>query len=450
MNQLSAREVQNAQLPPGKSEHELHDGGNLVLRLRKTSTGMSKAWQFPYRFAGARDKLHIGNYPAITLAAARLQADAYRTELAQGIDPKAKKVQTEAVVLAERLATTSGAAPATFRELFERWHTDYLSSRRADGGESVRVLFEKHILIREMGQLQLQYLSVKHIKSILDTMHAKELRRSCGVALANIRQMVHWAATFEWIGKDPTLGLKKGTWGGNAREIDRTLSDDEIVQLAWRLKKSKLPARWKHACWLITATGTRVEETLLAERAHVNLAKRTWTIPVANQKQTNNPNPKPHVVHLSSFAMLHLKVLLELPGTSKFMFPARTRKGDKEGFHPVDEKTLTKALNNLQGGTQKGRRTSSELLLEGGTFTPHDLRRTTATAMQELGVAQAVVDKCLNHTVGDKIVRTYQRGELRAAMTAAWDTLGAHLEELMKKPDPEPEAAVAVDYGDDI
>jgi hypothetical protein len=51
--------------------------------------------------------------------------------------------------------------------------------------------------------------------------------------------------------------------------------------------------------------------------------------------------------------------------------------------------------------------------------------------MRELGTPQDVVDRCQNHKEQNKIVRTYQRSELREEMRAGWLRLGAHLEGLL-------------------
>lgn len=70
--ELTAREVETAQLPEGKYEHELYDGDNLILRLRKGAKKASKTWLFRYSSAsGKRRKLTLGTYPALSLAEAR-------------------------------------------------------------------------------------------------------------------------------------------------------------------------------------------------------------------------------------------------------------------------------------------------------------------------------------------------------------------------------------------
>ncbi|MNG18515.1 Phage integrase family protein [compost metagenome] len=71
------------------------------------------------------------------------------------------------------------------------------------------------------------------------------------------------------------------------------------------------------------------------------------------------------------------------------------------------------------------------LLLPGGKWTPHDLRRTGATVMTAQGVLPEVAERCLNHTEENKIKRTYQRHSYTTEMAEAWYKLGKHLELLM-------------------
>lgn len=68
------------------------------------------------------------------------------------------------------------------------------------------------------------------------------------------------------------------------------------------------------------------------------------------------------------------------------------------------------------------------LVLPGGKWTPHDLRRTGATEMTELGVLPDVVERCLNHTEEKKIKRIYQRAQYEEPMREAWRLWGERLE----------------------
>lgn len=71
------------------------------------------------------------------------------------------------------------------------------------------------------------------------------------------------------------------------------------------------------------------------------------------------------------------------------------------------------------------------LLLQGGKWTPHDLRRTGATLMTMMGVLPEVAERCLNHTEENKVKRIYQRHSYTREMSDAWFQLGHYLNDLI-------------------
>ena len=98
---------------------------------------------------------------------------------------------------------------------------------------------------------------------------------------------------------------------------------------------------------------------------------------------------------------------------------------------PVGTRTITKQVSDRQreeGGNLKNRtKKSQSLILSNGRWTPHDLRRTGATLMVELGVMPEVVERCLNHVEENKVKRTYQRFSYKPQMKNAWKLLGDRL-----------------------
>ena len=113
---------------------------------------------------------------------------------------------------------------------------------------------------------------------------------------------------------------------------------------------------------------------------------------------------KPHVVHLSAFALAVWDRMCEIPGDGEYVFEGR------DGGH-VSETEVTRRLTDRQTRNKpiKGRKNSTVLDLPGGHWTQHDLRRTGATIMGELNISSDVIDLCLNHKKAKKTTRTYQR-----------------------------------------
>lgn len=432
MGKLKVTAVKAAKVPPGKTESTLSDGDNLELRVRPTG----KSWVFRYRFEGVRDKLFLGEYPAVGLAEAREKAAGHRATLAEGKNPKAEAEREKQVKAAEALAVLRGELPVTVRQLAERWRGDYLKTKHEDGGAYVMGIFERHLFPGGVGDLHLDLLRARHIKAVLDRARDQGLTRTCGVMLANMRQMFRFATSAEWMAGDPSAALSASNWGGNSNESDRVLSGDELVELFSKLPESSLGARWKCAVKLILACTTRVEETMLAERRFVNLEKGEWRIPVAHQKTTRKTSKAAdHIVYLSDYAKKQMAELLAMPDTSLYVFPAVLQRRDDKTPRTANEKTLSHALRDRQIGTPRPGRAkdTTSLQLAGGEWSSHDLRRTSGTEMGELRVDPHIIEKCLNHELPNAVQRIYNRAEMREDMRGAWERLGKHLESLEQK-----------------
>jgi hypothetical protein len=63
----------------------------------------------------------------------------------------------------------------------------------------------------------------------------------------------------------------------------------------------------------------------------------------------------------------------------------------------------------------------------------HDLRRTCATGMAELGIAPHVLDRVLNHVSGTikGVAKIYDRAEYKIERKVALDSWGRHVEGLV-------------------
>ena len=74
---------------------------------------------------------------------------------------------------------------------------------------------------------------------------------------------------------------------------------------------------------------------------------------------------------------------------------------------------------------------TESLMLPGGRWTAHDLRRTAATMMAQLGVSNDVIDECLNHIIASRVSRVYIRDRRLAEQAKAFDLLGKKLSEII-------------------
>lgn len=409
---------------------QISDGNGLVLRVGRGSG--DKSFWYRYKQGNSSKWVSLGRYPALSLKEARRTAAAIDIKRKQGIDPLEERATEERRRLAEeeaqRQALAAEAARLTVEELFEKWERLELG-RRKDKGAEVRRCFEKDVL-PTLGKVAAEDVTRAMIAGVLDEVVERGARIVARNLLGDLRQMYGFAIKRGSVEHDPTSHLKRDDFGRKV-ERARVLSDTEVKELARKLPIAGMWDSSVGAIWIMLSTCCRVGEISQARIADVDLEAGEWCIPPDNSK-----NGKAHTVHLSDFAMTHFRALIERARKldSDRVLPAKHRNNDARHVCP---KSLAKQIGDRQRGVDgkpmKGRtRLVESLMLPGGKWTPHDLRRTGATMMGRLGVRPDVIEKCLNHVEQNRLVRIYQRQELREEQRDAWRLLGERLELLTR------------------
>ncbi len=403
-------------LKPTDKEQLIPDGGNLFVRIRPVKDGGATSFRFFYRFEGKQKWLTL---KASELPEARTERDLYSQMLKDGIDPgletKLQKERVRQQQLAEQEALIKLEARITVRDLFTRWRDTDLTNRK-DVKEVTR-MFEKDVLPL-LGNLFVEDVKKGHITQVTDALLKRGVKRMAKMMLALMRQMFRFAVDRGIIEFDPTASIRKNKIGGKDVERDRVLSELEIRALARQLPEAKLLKSTECAIWIALSTLCRIGELSKAKFSDVDFNLKTWTIPATNSK-----NSKAHTIYLSNFALAQFKQLKQIAQSETWIFPNRENSGH------VCDKSITVQITGRQAKTILSNRTknSQALVLTGGKWTPHDLRRTGATIMGNLKVAPDVIEKCLNHTEENKVKRIYQRQELKSEQAEAWEVLGNHL-----------------------
>ena len=412
---LTDKEIK--QLKGGAKEQVLNDGAGLYLRVYPSGR---KEWRFRYKIKNEPKWLFLGSYPHLSLADARLKAHENKALVRAGADPAVLKKES---ARAENEALAKQKARITTQELFNRW-VQFDISKRKDNGKEVIRCFQKDIL-PTIGDLAVEDVNKGHIAAIIDRCLSRGSDRMAKVILSLVRQMFRFAQDRDIIDIDPTSSIRKHKIGKVDTLRDRFLSDEEITTLGQKIESAGLNEATKLAIWIALATGCRIGELIKARWTEIDLKKRVWLVTPENSKNGKQIN-----IHLSDFALTQFRKLSQIQPKSIWVYPNRTNKGH------LDTKTITKQIGDRQNSskTQLSKRTkhSNALLLKGGKWTPHDLRRTAATTMTALGVLPDIADRCLNHLEQNKIRRTYLQHSYTKEMGVAWDLLGDHLVQLIQ------------------
>lgn len=443
MGKLTVREIDSAKALD--KPYKLMDGDGLQLRV---ATDGTKTWLVRYVIHGVERQYRLpreyraaGGDGFYTLQEARAESAKIRALAREGVDYQKKleddRNALEQARLAETLQRDAVLAKAksesiTFLDLFEAWVPN---TSRKDEGAEIRRLFKRDVP-PEVGTKTLKLLTEQDFKDILANVVSRGSNRMAVMLLGDLKQMFRWADKRKpWktlIEDNPVelIDAKKITAKAyKGSERSRTLTVNEIKELTEKLPDAGLTKRTELAIWIMLSCCCRIGEIIKARWEHIDLESKIWIIPAENAKNENA-----HAVYLSDFSVACFKELRELSGQDVWCYP------DTTGKTHVCIKSTTKQIRDRQV-TEPGRKIwtnrskkTDALILGGGDWVPHDLRRTGATFMQSLGITPGVIERVLNHIEPSKLIRTYQRYDYAGEKRDAWSRLGNHLAALAPRP----------------
>nr|VFK57401.1 MAG: Integrase [Candidatus Kentron sp. TC] len=326
----------------------------------------------------------------------------------------AQEVERQKAELA-RLAAEA-AARRTFGDAIAQWGKLELSWRKNGGREGMRMLNKDVLPI--LGDVALVDVKRAMLVDILDGVVERGARIVANRLFADLRQFFNFAVTRDWVEAHPLAGLSREKIGGREKERKRYLSEEEIIELNKRLPAAKLSRTTELAIWIMLSTCCRIGELSQARWEDVNLDSGEWLIPAGNSK-----NAKDHLIFLSDFTKEQFQALYTISAGSGWRLTSRG------GERFASSTSISSQIRERVRSTPvHGRaKATKSLLLSGGSWTPHDLRRTGATMMGELGIMGEVIERCLNHVERNSLKRIYQRHELKAERREAWLLLGERI-----------------------
>jgi integrase len=246
-------------------------------------------------------------------------------------------------------------------------------------------------------------------------------------ARAALSSFFAWAIGEGLCDMNPVVGTNKHFDGVKSR--DRVLSDREIAAVWTALPHTD----YGNIVQLLILTGQRREEIGALRWSEVDLNGRLITLPPARTK-----NNRPHDVPLSDPAIAILDSHPARAGRDMiFGTGPRSRETDVEpdrdesGFQGWSKSKA--ALDREIKKVAKARRDKQTTLISAWRL--HDIRRTVATRMAELGVLPHVVEAVLNHVSGHKagVAGVYNRSSYAAEKRDALDLWGKHVQVLVNR-----------------
>jgi integrase len=443
-------------IPAAWNGDTLSDGEGLTGTVRvKVDGNVSIRFQYVFRIGKKTALFQCGSYPTKDMTTIRANRDNAKKLVSEGVDPRAQKIAgkieaqnavDEVIATAERKTIEN----LTFNDLYDVWIIDGVN--RIDGNEQLIRTFKLHIL-PSLGNIPLKDLTDTSLTNLYKKIIASEKYRTAVVVSKNIIQILTWAEKRKpyralLIDGNPALlaNITPLLPNDYKPERERYLSIDEIKKLQsvfvdtetnYTNATSKygaerpLKKEVQLAMWICLGTVCRIGELLMSEWAHVDFKARTWFIPKENVKGERR-NKQSQLVYLSDFTLKQFEQLQMLTGETKWLFPATNNEKH------VCKKSASKQIGDRQAKFKKHaqkmqhRVESNSLVLGDTEWTPHDLRRTGATMMQELKITLDVIDRCQNHVLaGSKVRRHYLHYEYADEKQEAWIKLGDRLQAIL-------------------
>lgn len=371
-------------LKPRDKKYRVSDGDGLYVEV---STTGAISFRFNYRINNRQETLTIGQWGVggISLAEAREKLHDAKRMIRDGISPALSKSRAKNRVTEQR----------SFGEWADEWLT------KAVCAESTRD-FRRSTYERELVQWAkraMNEIEPADVRKLTDEIRDRGAP-STAVAVRNIISNVYtWAADRGQEYPCPASKVKPHTIA-TFKSRSRNLSPKEIGLVYAYMSKAKTSLANIAALKLVLLTMVRKGEIAGARWSEIDFENAVWDIPAERMK-----NRLPHMVFLSKQAISLFKNLRVFAGISDYVLPARNNP-DKH----ISDATLNRAIDAIRAA-------AAEDGIEIEPFSPHDLRRTASTQLNEHEYDWRWIEYCLAHTKGNTVEGTYNRAKWRKQRT---------------------------------
>jgi integrase len=347
-------------------------------RLRAGAGGkVLRSWVVQYRRGGASRRLLLGSAEVLSAEQARTMAKKALGLIANGADPQADK------------AHRRDKDKVTLRAVID----EYLAAKQPQVRRRTLVEIRRYLTVycRPLHGMPVDAVTRKDIATRLVAIGREHGSITAARTRAALSAFFTWAMQMGIVEANPVLGTAKPQ---DTTPRDRVLSDAELAAI-WRACGDDDFGRIVRLLILMPCRRSEIGGMRWDEL--VDLERGLWTLPAERSK-----NGRAHTLPLLPMALTIIKAVPRM-ATRDHLFGVRAN-----GFTRwEDAKAALDARSGVTG------------------WVLHDIRRTVATKMADLGVPPHVIEQVLNHVSGHKsgVAGIYNRSsyerEVRSAL-ALW------------------------------
>jgi len=372
-----------AALRPKEGRYSVHAGSGLYLEVWQSG---AKSWRLRFMRNRRRQRINLGRFPEVSLSAARAERDRLIQAIRSGRSPADERRKQARDVL----------RGLTVKEIGERYVCEVVTRARKDAAP-IRRYLERDVY-PAIGAMLVTTVETAHVREIVFAIRNAK-HGQAALAVRNLLKRVWDYALACGVTAENPVRAVPVKYIAVAKARSRALNEPEIRLFLNRLDAAPLRSELKSALRLILLTLTRKSELRLARWEHINLEREEWEIPPEHSKTNAG-----QIVYLSRQAISILERLHPAARRTGYVFAALGSNGNT----PIGPSTLNRALEHVQRGMVH--------------FTVHDLRRTGATRLSEIGFQPDWIEKALNHKLRGVrgIYNRAEYGPQRRKMLQAW------------------------------
>jgi integrase len=376
---LTQKAVAALTLPKGASESIVFDS-DLPLGVRLRAGGVPR-WIFQYRIGAKQRRMSLGTTAALSAPRAREIAAELYAKVKLGEDPAATKAE-EQIRAVETMGVTLAA---------------YLAHQRARLKPRSLVEVERHLRkhCRPLHGLRLDKIDRRAVASCITAIAARSGGVTANRVAASLSAFFSWSMRAGLVGANPATQVNRHP----ERTRERVLNGAELRAI-WTATDDS--SDYSAVVRLLMLSGQRANE--IAGLKWSEMSGDEIVLPPERTK-----NKRWHRIAITG----PMRVILE----------GRPR---REGRDYVFGRRWD---SPLAGWSVLKASLDQRLGLAVTDWTHHDLRRTVATQMAEIGIAPHVVEAVLNHVSGHKagVAGIYNRADYEPQKRHALMAWGEHL-----------------------
>lgn len=398
LTDATLRALLNDPPPPRKQIDYFDDvtkGGTKGLFI-KHSFGGTITWYLMYYQRGGKSKIHkLGRYPSLKPAEARVKAQRLQVALHDDRDHFEKLKLAEIEAEEKRL---------TFAVVVEKFKKLYIEKNKLRTGRVMVQQIEKH-LMPAFRDREFKTISRSQIANRLD-----EIEENHGAAMADAVLAVYRSIASFHEARDDNYSspIVKRMRRSKPNPRRRVLNEAEIKAFWTATEKLGTYGALARMCLL---TGQRKSKVVNMKWADIKAG--VWTL-------GHEPREKPNcgVIKLAPSVLALIESQPRLEG-NPYVFPAMYKR---------------RAFNAFGQNAVALLKAEHEILPDMAEHTLHDLRRTFRSLCPKIGVQREIAERCLGHTIGNAVERTYDQYPYLDEMTAAFAAVARHVQDVVRPP----------------